>query len=45
MKRPKSRILSVESLEGREMMAADLSHAHRDALIERSGFRIAQHHE
>ncbi|MGB3838312.1 MAG: GDP-mannose 4,6-dehydratase [Rhodanobacter sp.] len=29
----------------REMMAADLSHARRDALIERSGFRIAQHHE
>jgi GDPmannose 4,6-dehydratase len=29
----------------REMMTADLSHAHRDALVERSGFRIAQHHE
>jgi len=29
----------------REMMAADLSHARRDALIERSGFRITQHHE
>jgi len=29
----------------REMMAADLSHARRDALVERSGFRITQHHE
>ena len=29
----------------REMMAADLSHARRDALIEYSGFRIAQYHE
>ncbi len=28
-----------------EMMAADLSHARRDALVERSGFRITQHHE
>lgn len=29
----------------REMTAADLSNARRDALIERSGFRITQHHE
>jgi GDPmannose 4,6-dehydratase len=28
-----------------EMMVADLSLARRDALIERSGFRITQHHE
>ncbi|MDE1962326.1 MAG: GDP-mannose 4,6-dehydratase [Xanthomonadaceae bacterium] len=29
----------------REMMAEDLSLARRDALVERSGFRITQHHE
>jgi GDPmannose 4,6-dehydratase len=29
----------------REMTASDLSLARRDALIERSGFRITQHHE
>lgn len=29
----------------REMMASDLSLTRRDALIEQSGFRVAQHHE
>jgi len=28
-----------------EMMAADLAQAQRDALIERSGYRVTQHHE
>ena len=28
-----------------EMMQADLAHAMRDALVERSGYRVTQHHE
>ena len=28
-----------------EMMSADLAHARRDALVERSGYRITHHHE
>lgn len=28
-----------------EMMQADLTHAERDALVERSGYRVTQHHE
>lgn len=28
-----------------EMVAADLTHAQRDAFVERSGYRVTQHHE